>query len=291
MTAEFTVGLRSNNKPLCLPYPMEFHQLIAGETGSGKSSLLQAQVYALSGRAEMAFVAIDPKCVEFGPWVDRLSVFAQEMHEIDQAIGNVLQLVGYRKRILAQHGLRTWTPALGPPLAVFVDEMAELGGMDANHLLDALTNGSERDRSSAVRDARTSMQFRVAMLASIARQARFVGVTLVCATQYPSAEVIDQQVRTQLGVVSMLRVSRDEQIRVILGGSETPAVTVNSIPKSERGGLWMVGLPGEPQPIRARAAFVTDTHIAERVEATRHLRIPPEVLFPWTAETAVEGPA
>ena len=291
MTGHLTIGMRANGQPLRLPYPLTFHQMAAGETGSGKSSLLQAMLYALARFAAVAVCAIDPKFVEFGPWRDRLSVLALEMDDIDRLIADLLRLIDHRKRILAANGLRNWSTDYGPYVVVFVDEMAELGGMDAMRLLAALEADDDRARSNAVRDAKTAMQFRIAMLASIARRARFVGVVLICATQYPSVEVIDQQVRTQLGVTSMLRVSRSEQIRVILGGSETPAVTVDSIPKSERGGLWMVGLPDEPQPIRARAAFVTDTHIADRVEATRHLRIPREVLFPFTATDTAEGAA
>ena len=256
MTTGYRIGLRANNRPLVLPWPLAFHLLIAGETGSGKSSLLQSIIYALSGRRDVAFCGIDPKFVEFQPWVPRFSVLALEMSEIDVLIGNLVKAVDYRKRILAAQGLRTWDTVHGPVIVVPVDEMAELGGIDAATLASAITDPDGKARSNAIRDGKNAMQFRIALLASLARQARFVGIWLICATQYPSAEVIDQQIRTQLTVKAMLRVSRDEQIRVILGGSETPAVTVGSIPKNERGGLWVTDLPGEAQPVRARASLV-----------------------------------
>ncbi len=279
-----TIGLRSDNRPLVLPWPLSFHMLLAGDTGSGKSGLLQSMIYALSASRYVAFVGIDPKWVELAPCAPRFTCTALSMDEIDRLLVNLVRLVEYRKHYLMTTGRRLWVPEVdGPVVVVPVDEMAELGGIDAATLIAALDDDNGRARSNAVRDAKTAMQFRIAMLASIARTARFVGVFLIGATQYPTAEVIDQQIRTQLTVKFMLRVSRSEQIRVVLGGSETPAVTVGSIPKTEKGGFWMADLPGETGPVRGRAAYIDDDTLVARVEATKHLRVVPEVLFPWTA--------
>lgn len=287
MDGSFTIGLRSDNRPLVLPWQLGFHQLVGGDTGSGKSSLLQSQLYALSASRLVALCGIDPKWVELAGWESRFTVSAYDMAQVDELAANLVALVEHRKHYLASVGRRLWVPERdGPFVVVVVDEMAELGGLDARTLIRALEDADDRARKNAVQDAKTAMQFRIAMFSSIARMARFVGVFLICATQYPTAEVIDQQIRTQLTVKFMLRVSRPEQIRVILGGAETAAVTVGSIPKTEPGGLWMVDLPGEPSPVRARAAWIDDELLANRVAATQHLRVPAEVLFPWTASEA-----
>ncbi len=287
MNGSFTIGLRSDNRPLQLPMSLGFHQLVGGDTGSGKSSLLQAQLYALAGSRLVAFCGIDPKWVELAQWEPRFTVSAYDMGSVDRLASNLVGLVEHRKAYLTRVGRRLWVPEIdGPMVVVFVDEMAELGGMDAATLISALNDGDARARKEAVQGAKTAMQFRIAMFSSIARMARFVGVFLVCATQYPTAEVIDQQIRTQLTVKFMLRVSRPEQIRVILGGGETAAVSVGSIPKTEPGGFWMVDLPGDPSPVRGRAAWITDQLISQRVAATQHLRVAPEVLFPWIATEA-----
>ena len=93
----------------------------------------------------------------------------------------------------------------------------------------------------------------------------------MAATQYPSAEVIDQQIRTQLTIRIMLRVASGEQVNVILGQGYGSTISPTSIGPGERGGLWIVGTPDAPRPVRARAHWVTDTDVAARVAATRHL--------------------
>jgi len=197
----FSIGQRSDNRPCLLPSPVGFHQLVAGDTGSGKSSLLQSQLYALAGSRLVAFCGVDPKWVELSPWASRFTTIAFDMASTDELAAKLVGLVEHRKRHLTAVGRRNWVPELdGPVVMVFVDEMAELGGIDSRALMAALLSKDGQDRKKVVQDAKTAMQFRIAMFSSIARMARYVGVFLVCATQYPTAEVIDQQVRTQLTV-------------------------------------------------------------------------------------------
>ena len=96
-------------------------------------------------------------------------------------------------------------------------------------------------------------------------------MTIVGATQYPSAEVIDQQIRTQLTIKIMLRVASGEQVAVCLGQGYASSISPKSIGVSQRGGLWIVGLPDNAEPVRARAHWVSDADVAARVAATRHL--------------------
>ena len=122
-----------------------------------------------------------------------------------------------------------------------------------------------------LRSGRNGQQVRTGLLGSLARLARFCGVTIVGATQYPSAEVIDQQIRTQLTIRIMLRVASGEQVNVCLGQGYGRTVSPTSIGPTERGGLWIVGLPNAPEPVRGRAHWVSDHDVAARVAATRHL--------------------
>jgi S-DNA-T family DNA segregation ATPase FtsK/SpoIIIE len=115
-------------------------------------------------------------------------------------------------------------------------------------------------------------------------------VTIVAATQYPSADVVDQQIRTQLTIRIMLRVASGEQVAVCLGQGYGSTISPTSIGPSERGGLWITGLPDAAQPVRGRAHWVTDADVAARVATTRHLTPPFEVVFNSPAtETAEEA--
>jgi DNA segregation ATPase FtsK/SpoIIIE-like protein len=116
-------------------------------------------------------------------------------------------------------------------------------------------------------------------LGSLARLARFCGVTIVTATQYPSVEVVDQQIRSQLTIRIMLRVVSAEQVSVVLGQGYAHNISPTSIGPSERGGLWIAGLPDTATPVRGRAHWVSDHSVSARATQTRHLTPTPTDLF------------
>ena len=116
---------------------------------------------------------------------------------------------------MEDNGYRKWRDDFGPWIVLVVDELAELQALDVDVLVQAV---NDPDTSNAIlRSGRNGQQIRTALLGSLARVARFCGVTIVGATQYPSAEVLDQQIRTQLTIRVMLRVASGEQVNVVLG--------------------------------------------------------------------------
>jgi S-DNA-T family DNA segregation ATPase FtsK/SpoIIIE len=243
--------------------------LIGGETGSGKSGVCNAIIGSLAARPDVALCGIDLKLVELWPWRDRFTSLAVTPGEADHLLVELRNLIAARTQFLQNHGHRKWRPEFGPWLAFMVDELAELQALDADALADAIT---EPDTAQAtIRNGRSGQQVRTGLLGSLARMARACGVTIVAATQYPSAEVIDQQIRTQLTIRIMLRVASGEQVNVILGQGYASTVSPTSIAPGERGGLWIVGTPDAPRPVRARAHWVSDADVAARVAATRHL--------------------
>lgn len=122
-----------------------------------------------------------------------------------------------------------------------------------------------------LRSGRNGQQIRTGLLGSLARLARFCGVVLVGATQYPSAEVIDQQIRTQLTIRIILRVASGEQVDVCLGQGYGSNIAPKSIGPAERGGFWIAGLPDSIEPIRGRSHWIADSAVTARAAATRHL--------------------
>ena len=271
-----TIGRRFDNQPLVLPWAPCPHMLIGGLTGAGKSGVTNAVIGSAAGRADTAIVGIDLKLVEQWPWRGRMTACATTPAEADQLLAHQRALITYRAKLLQSLGLRMWTPVLGPWVLLVVDELAELAGFDPDDLIQAVASGNTRD---VIRNGRNAAQIRIALLGSLARMSRFCGITIVAATQYPSHEVVDQQIRTQLTLRIMLRVASGEQIDVCLGRGYGKRIDVRSIPPGEPGGLWMVGHPNHPEPVRARAHYLTDNWITTHAAATAHLRWPHETVF------------
>jgi DNA segregation ATPase FtsK/SpoIIIE-like protein len=209
------------------------------------------------------------KLVELTPWRPRLTALATTPAEADRLLVALRNLIAVRSRFMEDHGYRRWRDQFGPWVWFIVDELAELHALDADALTAAVLDPDSAQ--ATLRSGRNGQQVRTSLLGSLARMGRACGVVIVAATQYPSAEVIDQQIRTQLTARIMLRVASGEQVNVVLGQGYASTVSPTSIGPSERGGLWIVGTPDAPRPVRARAHWVTDTDVAARVAATRHL--------------------
>jgi S-DNA-T family DNA segregation ATPase FtsK/SpoIIIE len=285
-TAGLEIGRRFDGAPLTVPWPHCPHISIGGETGSGKSGVCNAFIGSVAGISNVAICGIDLKLVELSPWRDRLTVLAVTPAEADHLLVDLRNLIRDRSRWLEDNGYRKWRDEFGPWVVLVVDELAELQAIDVDVLADAI---DEPDTAPGVlRRGRNGQQVRTALLGSLARVARFCGVTILAATQYPSAEVLDQQIRTQLTIRIMLRVASGEQVNVCLGQGYGSSISPTAIGPKERGGLWIVGTPDAPKPVRGRAHWVSDDDVAARVAATRHLTPSPAHVFTNTGPDPVE---
>ena len=120
------------------PYLIEMvegnHTLIAGTTGSGKSVLENAIIYALlcdrfPGQAQNGqgcrFVLLDPKKVELRPYKDLPHTlwYADNMEDIQKALANVRFLIDKRLNTMQRQGIRK---SQEYPVYVFIDELVDI---------------------------------------------------------------------------------------------------------------------------------------------------------------------
>ncbi len=153
------------------------HLLIAGQTGSGKSIMINSILTGLLYRntpSDLKLILVDPKRVELAPYNDIPHLLTPVITEPEKCISALKWAVAEmdrRYRELADVGKRNIAEynslkkeASMPYIVIVIDELADLMMM-------------------AARDVE-------ALIVRIAQKARAVGIHLVLATQRPSVDVI-----------------------------------------------------------------------------------------------------
>ena len=230
------------------------HVLIAGATGSGKGSVIWSLVRALLPAIAAGWVqvwALDPKRMElsFGRALfHRYACQAAAMVELLEAAVAVMhdraEEFGGRTR--------TFTPSAEFPfLVVLVDELAFLTAYQPE------------------RDLRKRAEAAIATLTS---QGRSVGVCVVGALQDPRKDVIG--LRNLFSTRIALRLDESDQVDMVLGDGARDrgalADQISSLPYVGAG-VGYVRLEASPDPVRVRAAYVTDADICAMADAVGYL--------------------
>jgi S-DNA-T family DNA segregation ATPase FtsK/SpoIIIE len=238
------VGLREDGQ-LWLIRLAGTHVLITGATGSGKGSVLASILRAVAPSVSAGLVqlwGIDPKGgMEFLPsraLFARLAV--DDFEEMADLLDDATEVMQARARRLA--GVtRKHQPTTDEPLVVvLIDELATL--------------------TAYLGDRKLSQRINQA-LALLLTKGRALGVVVVAALQDPRKEVVP--FRNLFPTRVALRLDDGSQVDMVLGdGARDQGARCDLIPESQPG-VGYVREDGQREPVRVRAAWVSDLDIAQ----------------------------
>lgn len=250
----FSIGLDISGEPVIGELNKMPHLVIAGQTGSGKSVMINSLLCSLLYRntpADMKLILVDPKQVEMAPYNDIPHLLTPVITEPEKTISALKWAVGEmerrysllheeRVRDIKSYNQKQIEEAM-PYIVIVVDEMADLMMM------------AKRDVESLV--------------VRIAQKARAVGIHLVLATQRPSVDVITGLIKANVPARLAFTVASQVDSRTILD-------QVGAEKLLGQGDMLML-TPSMAKPKRVQGAFLSDDEV---IKITDYLRLqrPPE---------------
>ncbi len=228
------------------------HLLIGGTTGSGKSVSVNAMIMSILMRAtpaEVRFIMIDPKRVEFTPYNGIPHLYAPVVTEPREAAGALAWGVAEMERrlkVMSAAGVRNISqynqkaasgaleveegaepPAPMPYIVIIIDELADL----------MMAVGKE-------------VEFSICRIAQLARAA---GIHLIVATQRPSTNVVTGLIKSNITNRIAFNVASGIDSRVII--DTTGAEHLIGL------GDLLLSKPEYAKPMRIQGCFVSEDEI------------------------------
>lgn len=249
----FAIGKDITGKPVVADLAKMPHLLVAGQTGSGKSvminSILTSFLYRNSP-SDLKLILVDPKQVELTPYNDIPHLLTPVVHEPEKCISALKWAVAEmerRLRTMAEVGKRNIGEYNNlkkeegmPYIVIVIDELADLMMM-------------------AARDVE-------ALIVRLAQKARAAGIHLVLATQRPSVDVITGLIKANVPARIAFTVASQVDSRTIIDqmGAE----------KLLGMGDMLLLTSEMPKPKRVQGAFISDEETGKVTDFIRMQRPP-----------------
>ncbi len=249
----FAIGKDIGGKPILADLAKMPHVLVAGQTGSGKSVMINTILTSLLYRnspADLKLILVDPKQVELKPYDDIPHLLTPVITEPEKCISALKWTVAemerrykalsevHRRNIVEYNNLKQEEGM--PYIVVVIDELADLMMM-------------------AARDVE-------ALIVRIAQKARAVGIHLVLATQRPSVNVITGLIKANVPArIAFTTVSQvDSRTIIDQMGAE----------KLLNMGDMLLSTADMPKPKRVQGALIEDGETHKVTDFLRDQRKP-----------------
>ncbi len=233
----FVIGKDISGAPILGDLDRMPHLLVAGQTGSGKSVMINGILTSLLFRnspADLKLILVDPKQVELKPYDDIPHLLTPVITEPEKCISALKWTVAemerrYRalsevhRRNIAEYNSLKKEEGM-PYIVVVIDELSDL-------------------MMAAARDVE-------ALIVRIAQKARAVGIHLVLATQRPSVDVITGLIKANVPARIAFTTTSQVDSRTIIDqiGAE----------KLLNSGDMLLTTADNPKPRRVQAALIED---------------------------------
>ena len=248
-----TIGKDISGAPVIADLDKMPHLLVAGQTGSGKSVMINTIITSLLYRnspADLKLILVDPKRVELAPYNDIPHLLTPVIVEPEKCISALKwavaemerrysELADAGKRNIAEYNNLKKEEGM-PYIVLVIDELADLMMM-------------------AARDVE-------ALIVRIAQKARAVGIHLVLATQRPSVDVITGLIKANVPARIAFTTASQVDSRTIIDqvGAE----------KLLGQGDMLLLTADMPKPKRIQGAFISDEETHKVVDFLKMQRAP-----------------
>ena len=249
----FAVGQDISGKAVYADLDAMPHLLIAGQTKSGKSVMVNALLTSLlyaNTPSDLKLILVDPKFVEMGPYNHIPHLLTPVINEPDKCVSALKWAVAEMERRykkLQSEGVREihayndkMPDEKMPYIVIIIDELADLMQM-------------------AARDVE-------ALIVRIAQKARAVGIHLVLATQSPRVTVITGLIKANVPARIAFTVSQEVESRIILdtGGAD----------KLLGYGDMLFKTSDMPKPVRVQGTLITTDETQKLTDYLREQQTP-----------------
>jgi S-DNA-T family DNA segregation ATPase FtsK/SpoIIIE len=239
------LGLDVSGQPKMANISKMPHVLIAGQTGSGKSVLLNSWISTFLFRttpSEVRLILVDPKRVEFTQYAGvphLLTPVIVEPENVVKALKWATREMDRRYKLFAQAGARN------------IEMFNELSGFQALPYIVIVID----ELADIILFAPAEVEDNICRLAQMARA---TGVHLVIATQRPSVDVLTGLIKANIPARLSFAVASMTDSRVILDSPGAEKLL-------GRGDMLYIP-PEQAKPSRIQGAFVSDAEVQKLIE-------------------------